>query len=182
MPKRLIAPVLAVASVTVVASMIFTAAPALAASTAKAALNEVLAHAKKWQADAVLTHVSTLTAKADGTARSWLYTVYSPKLKKSAIATARNLEVDLEEVGRNTSVDPLAGDFMDSDKALDAARKAGLKASADGIGLGLTTFGQATGKPRVYWTVTVMDDTAISSVTLDPKDGTLIKRDNVKLK
>jgi hypothetical protein len=181
MPKRSITLVPAIAVLFVAASTLFATTPALAAATAKAALNEVLAQAKKWQADAVLTHVSTLTAKADGTARSWLYTVYSPKLKKSAVVTARDLKVDLEEVGRNTSVDPLSGDFMDSDKALDAARKTGLKTGADGIGLGLTTFGQATGKPRVYWTVTVMGDTAISSVTLDPKDGALVKRDDVKL-
>lgn len=165
-----------------VAFVVLFASPALAAATARAALDDVLAQAKKWQPDAVLTHVSTLTAKPDGTARSWLYTVYSPKQKKSAIATARDRKVDFEEVGRNTSVDPLAGDFLDSDKVLDAARKAGLKTGADDIGLGLTTFGQATGKPRVYWTVTVMGADAMSSVTLDPKDGTLVRRDDVKLK
>lgn len=156
--------------------------PALAASTARAALNEVMAQGRKWQADAVLTHVSTLTAKSDGTSRSWLYTLYSPKAKKSVIVTARDVKTELEEVGRNTSIDPLATDFLDSDKVLDAARKAGLKLGTEDIGLGLTTFGQATGKARVYWTVTVMGADAMSSVTLDAKDGAFVKRDEVKFK
>lgn len=170
------------AFVLAVSIALVTAAPALAASTARTALGEVMAQAKKWQPDAVLTHVSTLTAKADGKSRSWLYTVHSPKAKKSAIVTTRDLKAELEEVGRNTSIDPLAADFLDSDKVVDAARKAGLKVGTDDIGLGLTTFGQATGKPRVYWAVSVMSADSMSSVTLDAKDGALVKRDDVKLK
>jgi len=156
------------------------AGPVFGSSTAKAALKEVQAAGKKWQADAVLTHVSTLTATADGKATSWLYNFYSPKAKKSAIITAQDTKVEIDEVSRNTSTDALTDDFLDSDKALEAAAKAGLKLGTKGIGLGLTTFGKATGKPRVYWTVTVMTDAAMSSVTLDPKDGKLIKRDEVK--
>ena len=161
-------------------SLVIVTIPALAKSTAKAALNEVQAAGKKWQSDAVLTHVSTLTAKADGKANSWLYTFYSPKAKKSAIITARDMQVEVDEVTRNTSVDPLSSDFLDSDKVMAAATKAGLSLGTGDVGLGLTTFGQATGKPRVYWTVTVMTATGMSSVTLDPKSGSLIKRDDVK--
>lgn len=164
-----------------IALILFTV-PVFAKSTARAALNEVQAAGKKWQSDAVLTHVSTLTAKSDGKATQWLYTFYSPKAKKSAIITARDMKVEVDEVGRNTSVDPLASDFLDSDKVVDAAAKAGLPLGSGDIGLGLTTFGQATGKPRVYWTVSVITDTAMSSVTLDPKNGALIKRDDVKFK
>jgi hypothetical protein len=160
---------------------LMVATPAAAASSAKAALTQVKAAAATWQADAVLTHISTLTAKSDGKANSWLYTVYSPKAKKSAIITARDGKIEVEPDVRNTYIAPLTTDFLDSDKVVEAARKAGLKTGKDGIGLGLTTFGQATGKPRVYWTVTVMGADSFSSVTLDPKDGTLIKRDDVKL-
>jgi hypothetical protein len=158
----------------------FVTLPALASATARAALKEVQAAGKKWKPDAVLTHVSTLNAKADGKAGMWLYTFYSPKAKKSAIITARDMNVEVDEVNRNTSMDPLTVEFMDSDKAVDAAGKAGLNVGTGDVGLGLTTFGQATGKPRVYWTVTVMTSTGMSSVTLDPKTGALIKRDDVK--
>ena len=161
--------------------LFFLTLPAFADSTAKAALNEVQAAGKKWQADAVLTHVSTMTGNADGKAKSWLYTVYSPKLKKSAIITSMDTKLEIDEVFHNTSVHPLAVDFLDSDKVLEAASKAGLKLGTSGILLGLTTFGQAAGKPRVYWTVTVTSAEMMSSVTLDPKTGALIKRDDVKL-
>lgn len=101
--------------------------PALAASTAREAIKEVAAAAQKWQPDAVLTHISTLRGRADGKADSWLYTFYSPKTKKSAIVTARDKKVAVDADVRNTSTDPLGAEFLDSDKATEAALKAGLK-------------------------------------------------------
>ena len=168
----------------VAASMLVLAAPAFAASTAKAALKEVNAAAQKWQPDAVVTHVSTLFGQSDGKARSWLYTVYSPKAKKSAIVTTEDLKVvEVLEVGRNTSVDPI-GDFIDSDKATEAAVKAGLKVDkgTKSVGLGLTVGNQAVGKPTLFWSVMVTAGDGFSSVTLNGKDGTFVKRDDVKLK
>lgn len=163
-----------------IAALAFSS-PARAASTARAALAEVTAAAQAWQADAAITHVSTLAATADGKAPSWLYTAYSPRAKKSAIVTARDRKVEVDPVDRNLSTEPLAGEWIDSDKVLDAARRTGLVLPAQGIGLGLTTFGAGAAK-RVYWTVTVMTDAAIQSVTLDPASGALVKRDEVKLK
>jgi hypothetical protein len=153
--------------------------PALAASTARAALKEVTAAAQKWQTDAVLTHVSTLGAKADGKANSWLYTVYSAKTKKSAIITARDTKVEIEPDVRTTSVDPI-GEFIDSDKALEAARKHGLKAN-DSIAMGLTLMGKATSQPRMLWSISVMGD-SILSWSIDSKDGSLLHKGEVKLK
>ena len=162
-------------------SLVLALAPsALANATAKSALDAVQAAGKKWQADAVLTHVSTLNAKSDGKAGAWLYTYYSPKAKKSAVITASGAKIEIDEV-MNTSVDPLTTDFLDSDKVMEAAAKAGLKLGTSEIGVGLTTFGKATGKPRVCWAVTVMAEGLMSSVTLDSKTGALIKRDDVKL-
>jgi hypothetical protein len=96
--------------------------------------------------------------------------------------TAQDMKVALEEVLRNTSIDAIGSDYLDSDKALDAARKAGLKTGSGDILFGLTLFGKATRKPAIYWTVTVMGSDGMSSVTLDSKDGALVKRDDVKLK
>ncbi|GEM_PF-1986178 len=153
--------------------------PALAASTAKAALKEVTAAAQKWQSDAVVTHVSTLSAKADGKSSSWLYTVYSPKAKKSAIVTARDTKVEIEPDVRTTSVDSI-GEFIDSDKALESARKHGLKAN-DSIAMGLTLMGKATTQPKVLWSINVMGDT-ILTWSIDSKDGSLLNKNEVKLK
>ena len=153
--------------------------PAQAASTARAALKEVNAAAQKWQPDAVLTHVSTLGAKADGKANSWLYNVYSAKARKSAIITARDTKIEIEPDVRTTSVDPI-GEFIDSDKALEAARKHGLKAN-DSIAMGLTLMGKATSQPRMLWSISVMGDT-ILSWSIDSKDGSLLHKGEVKLK
>lgn len=152
---------------------------ALAAATAKAALKEATAAAQKWQADAVVTHISSLSVKADGKASSWLYIAYSPKTKKSAILTARDTKIEIEPDVRTTSVDPV-GEFIDSDKAMDAARKNGLKAT-DSIGMGVTLMGKATAKPRMLWSVSVFGD-SILSWSLDAKDGSLVNKNEVKLK
>lgn len=159
--------------------MLILTPAAFGAETAKAALKQVMAAGQKWQADAILTHVSTLEAKADGKARAWLYQFYSPKSKKSAIVTALGTKVEIEPDVRTTSVDPI-GNFIDSDKALEAARKHGLKADKS-IGMGITLMGKATAKPRVLWSVTVMGDT-ILTWSLDAKDGSLVNKNEVKLK
>lgn len=166
------------------ALMMVVAAPAFAASTAKAALKEVTAAGQKWQPDAVVTHLSTLFGQSDGKARSWIYMVYSPKAKKSATVTTEDMKVvEVLEVLRNTSVDPI-GDFIDSDKATAAAVKAGLKVDkgTKSVGMGLTVGNQAVGKPTLFWSVMVTSGDGFSSVTLNGKDGTFVKRDDVKFK
>lgn len=159
-------------------------APAFAASTAKEAIKDATAAAQKWQSDAVLTHVSTLWGRGDGTADQWLYGFYAPKAKKSAIVTAKGKKIEIDADVRNTSTDPLGTEFLDSDKAVEAAAKAGLKFGKvdKGLGLGLTVGNQALGRPQRFWSVTVMTDSAMSSVTLNAGDGALIKRDDIKLK
>ena len=157
--------------------------PAHAASTAKEAVNAATAAAQKWQPDAVLTHVSTLFGRGDGKADQWLYAYYSPKAKKSAIVTARDKKIEVDADVRNTSTDPVGAEFLDSDKAVAAAAKSGLKfAKADKLGLGLTVGNQALGKPSLFWSVLVTSDSGFSGVTLNGRDGAFIKRDDVKFK
>jgi hypothetical protein len=161
------------------------AAVAQAAGTAKEALKEVTAAAQKWQADAVLTHVSTLRGQGDGKAIDWLYTFYSPKAKKSAIVTAKDKAVtDVTADVRNTSVDALGADYVDSDKVAEAAIKAGLKIDkkTKGVGYGLVVGNQAVGKPQLFWSVTLMGDSVVSSVLLNGKDGALIRHNEQKFK
>lgn len=46
--------------------------------------------------------------------------------------------------------------------------------------MGLVVGNQATGKPMLFWSVTVMGERGFSAVTLSGKDGAFIKRDNAK--
>lgn len=156
---------------------------AFAAQTAKAAIQQAGPAAAKWRADARLTHVSTLRGQADGRAVQWLCTYYSPAAKKSAIVTVRaGGKVEIDADVRNTSVDALGADFVDSDQAVAAAAKAGLTFAKDArdLGLGLVVGNQATGKPQAFWSVMVSDDKGMASVTLAARDAAFVKRDNVK--
>ena len=101
------------------------------------------------------------------------------KARKSAIVTARDIRVEIEPDVRTTSVDPI-GEFIDSDKALKAARKHGLKAN-DSIAMGLTLMGKATSQPRMLWSISVMGE-SILSWSIDSKDGSLLHKGEVKLK
>jgi hypothetical protein len=171
--------------VSAVALALFVSVPAHAADTARAALKEATAAAQKWQADAVLTHVSTLMGRGDGKADSWLYTYYSPGAKKSAIVTTRDKAVtEVTADVRNTSTHPLGAEYLDSDKAAEAAVRHGLQIGkgAKGIGYGLVVGNTAVGKPQLFWSVTQMAGESMSSVTLNAGDGALIKRDELKFK
>jgi hypothetical protein len=165
--------------------MLLAASSAHAAATAKAAIKEATAAAQKWQADAVLTHVSTLRGGGDGKAVDWLYTFYSPKAKKSAIVTTKDKAVtDVAADVRNTSTDPLGTEFVDSDQAAEAAAKAGLKigTGAKDAGFALYVGNQAVGKPQLFWAATVMSGDAMSSILLDGRSAALIRRDEQKFK
>lgn len=158
------------------------AAPAIAATTAREAIKDATAAAQKWQGDAVLTHLSTLQGRGDGKGDAWLYTFYSPAAKKSAIVTARDKKIEVDADVRNTSVNPLAPEFIDSDKAVQAAVKAGLKIdkSAKGVMLSVFVGNQAVGKPQMFWSVGTMTGAGVSTVLLDGRDGAFIRRDDVK--
>lgn len=93
-----------------------------AGQTAKAALPKATAAAKKWQADAILVHLSSMKVLADGKAKEWKYAFYAPKSKKRCVVTAREGSVKLREVRIGNYDDPL-GEFIDSDKAMAIAKK-----------------------------------------------------------
>lgn len=167
------------------AMALMTVASAHAAATAKGAIKEAAAAAQKWQADAVLTHVSTLRGQADGKAVDWLYTFYSPKAKTSAIvATKDKVVTDVTADVRNTSTNPLGAEFADSDRAMEAAIKAGLKIGKAGkaVGVALYVGNQAVGKPQLFWAVSVMNDEGMVSFLLDGASAAFIRRDEQKFK
>jgi hypothetical protein len=161
------------------------AATAIAAgNTAKSRLAEARALAAKWQADAVLVTVSALQAKDDGTAApglaGWIYQFHSPKANKwiSVHTGAKGLERGDLPVGLKT---PLPQDFVDSDKALDAARKGGFKKSGDTL-LALHFVADPSLKAGVYWCATGEQDltsapvVSVRSWCVDPKSGTFVAR------
>lgn len=161
------------------------AGPAAAAgATAKARLAEARALAAKWQPDAVLVTVSALQAKDDGTAApgtsGWVYQFHSPKTDKwiGVHVGAKGLEQQDLPAGFKS---PLPQDFVDSDKALDAAREGGFKKSGDTM-LVLAPVGDPSVKAGVYWCATGNADMVsepvlrVRSWCVDPKSGQFVAR------
>jgi len=120
------------------------ASPVLAAGkTAKALLPSAAAAAKKWQADGALVNIDTKSAQPDGTVATgpmpgvWAFTYYSPKTKQKALIMVDGKgKLFREDSGyfQTRSV----GEFsVDSNQAMAAAVKNGLKTHTFGMSMGL---------------------------------------------
>jgi len=165
-------------------AMAIAGAASAAGNTAKARLAEARALAAKWQPDAALVTVSALQARDDGTAApglgGWIYQFYSAKAGRwiGMHAGAKALERQDLPVGLKT---PVPQDFVDSDKALDAARKGGFKSSGDTL-LSLQVVGDPSIKTGVYWCATGAADMMtkpelrVRSWCVDPKSGKFVAR------
>lgn len=151
------------------------AMPANAASgAAKAWLAQALQAAQKWQPDAALVSISTLSTNMDGTADKWSFMFHSPKAKKGYTVDVRDGKiVDTLEV-RPHVVDAVGADFIDSTQAMAGAKKNGLKVAGKPA-MSLMVMGQATRQSGANWTVTGFK-TGDVSVILDAKSGKFVTR------
>jgi len=146
------------------------------AGSAKAALAQATARAKQWQADAVLTNLSTLGANPDGTATTWNYLFYSPKAEKWYTVTAKGGK--LETLEASMGLTDSVGEFIDSDQAMQEAKKNGLKGKDKPI-MGLAWMG-STKDGAAYWTVGGGFGPGEVGVVLDAKTGKFFTRHEMK--
>jgi hypothetical protein len=159
-------------------------AAAAAADTARARLAEARALAAKWQPDAALVTVSALQAKDDGTAApglaGWVYQFHSAKTGRWIGVHAGPKGLERQDLPAGLKA-PVPQDFVDSDKALDAARKAGFKKSGDTL-LVLALVADPSLKTGVYWCATGQADMTtkpelrVRSWCVDPKSGKFVAR------
>lgn len=140
--------------------------------TARGALPEVLAKARAWRGDAALVHLSSTKVRPDGTASEWKYAFHSPASTKRCVVTARPGGVTLQEVRLGNFTEPL-GEFVDSDKAMEVARKNGLKGSEPSMSVLRPAGANADG---THWLVTGGWDTGDTSIAVDGKSGAFLKR------
>ncbi len=125
------------------------AVSASAGQTARFALTEVMAAARKWQPDAVLVSLSSTKAQLDGTASEWRYSFYSPATQKRCVVTARGKEATAREVRLGYDTEPL-GEFVDSDKAGQVAAGNGIKGELSSMAVKHWGSGKSAG---VFWIV-----------------------------
>ena len=172
MNRRLIALIL------MALAFLFSNVSALAGTTAKTGLAQAAASAKKWQADAVVTSISTLAADSNGTSDKWSYMFYSPKAKKGYTVDIRGAKLETLEVNPYVT-DSIGNDFVDSDKAMQEAKKNGLK-TKDKPAMSLMLMGQATKQPGVYWSVGGGYLPGDVSIMVEAKTGKFAHRQQVK--
>jgi hypothetical protein len=152
------------------AAALLLGAPALhaAGNLARAALDDATAAAKQWKPDAILTSVSSNTVDIDGKGVAWFYSFYSLKANSYLAVTSKGRSIDTMQIGTGQT-DSVPADFLDSDKAMAEAVKAGLK--GDAMRMQLT---------RAQWVINSGDKKGDLSVWLNPRTGRLIKRQAVQ--
>ena len=144
--------------------------------TAKSALPQAIEVARKWQDDAVLVSLSTAKAQSDGTAAEWKYSFYSRKSQKRYVVTATGTQVDGREVRLGYSTEP-AGEFIDSDKAMQEAMRNGLRGKTPVMGL----KHEGTGKSAAfYWEIAGGYEKGDAVVTLEARTGKFVRRSVVE--
>jgi hypothetical protein len=143
------------------------------AGTAKSGLGKTITIAKKWKADAILTGISSLDVNSDGTAAWWIHGFLSPSTKKHLMVTVKADRIDTTETNKGFS-NPIGDNFLDSDKAMQEAKKNGLKGKNPSMGLNVLGTGKNAG---LYWTVTGGFEKGDVSVTLDGRTGKLIRKE-----
>ena len=93
---------------------------------AKARLSEATAAAKKWRADAALIQIAANRVADDGTQSLWKYGFFSASAKTCLIVQlARTTRTT--ETGGPLCESPSLANFMDSDRAIQIARKNGIE-------------------------------------------------------
>jgi len=137
-------------------------------SAARVELGDAVQEATKWQPDAILTSVSSLTVDTEGNAATWFYGFYSPKAGKWLNVTAKGRSIETLELGTGQT-EAVPTDFLDSDKAMQAAAKLGVKGDAPRMGLS-----------RAAWLISGGDKKGSVAVWLNPRTGRLIKRQTVQ--
>lgn len=120
--------------------------PAIAADqTARALLPQVLAEAKKWEADGVLVNIDAGSASRKGTAPMWTYSFYSPATKKKTLFAADGTSPPSRADSIYFQTSPVSEFSVDSDRAMATAIGNGLAANDYGMRMSLESN---KGKPE----------------------------------
>jgi hypothetical protein len=145
-----------------------------AGQKANAALTQAIAAGKKCQSNAVLVSLSSDKVEPDGTAAEWKYSFYSPGSNKRCVVTASKSGIRTKEVNLGFSTNPL-GEFIDSDKAMQEAKKNGLKGNGPNMAVKFQGTGTGT-SAGTYWIVNGGLKKGDVSVFLEAKTGKFFSR------
>lgn len=160
------------------ASMLLLAMSALAPAadtgfTARAGLAAATAAAQKWQPDAALTGVSTMSASPDGRAAHWDYMFHSPKSGKACTFTFAGEQLVEQLEVRPHMTDRIIANFVDSAEAAATAKASGLDTKGQPLVMSLLVMGQATKGAGAFWSVSGGYAKGALAIVIDAKTGKL---------
>ncbi|HBP89129.1 MAG TPA: hypothetical protein DD706_15690 [Nitrospiraceae bacterium] len=147
-------------------------------TTAKAGLAQAQESATKWQADAVLVQIITVSGTMDGTAEKWSFLFDSPQAKKGYKVDVKDSKIDQTLEVSSSFTDAVDGDFIDSAEAMAEAKKKGLKGKSRSM-MTLHVMLQGTKSQGAYWNI-VSDQAEGRSTLINAKTGKFFRHQPLK--
>jgi hypothetical protein len=146
--------------------------------TAKAGLAQAQESAIKWQADASLVQITTVSGSMEGTAKKWSFLFHSPQSKNSFKVDVKDSKIDQTLEVSSSFTDVVDGDFIDSAQAMAEAKKKGLKGKSRAM-MTLHVMLQGTKSQGPYWNI-VSDQAEGRSTLINAKTGKFFRHQALK--
>ncbi|WP_342350050.1 hypothetical protein [uncultured Nitrospira sp.] len=138
-------------------------------TTAKTGFSQAQESANKWQADATLVQIITVSGTMDGTAGKWSFLFHSPQGKKGYKVDVKDGKVAQTLEVSSSFTDAVDGDFIDSAQAITEAKKKGLKGKSRAK-MTLHVMLRGTKSQGAYWNI-VSDQAEGRSTLINAKTG-----------
>lgn len=168
----------AIALVFLLTLLAATSSSAAPGPTAKEALAKAKPSAQAWHADAILHQITSTELTADGTltgepASLWHVHFFSPSAQASYTVIVGSTVVGVP--GKVGSARPIDEDFVDSNRALAAAKQDGFAPKGKVVMALTDAMWPGAKKPSLVWTIRDQaDPTKVWYV--DPKTGNVVGR------
>ncbi|MEO8325601.1 MAG: hypothetical protein ABI618_07110 [Nitrospirota bacterium] len=159
----------------------FSLCPSLALAgltTAKTGFSQAQESAIKWQADATLVQIITVSGTMEGTAEKWSFLFHSLQAKKGYKVDVKDGKVAQTLDVSSSFTDAVDGDFIDSAQAITEAKKKGLKGKSRAM-MTLHIMLQGTKSQGAYWNI-VSDQAEGRSTLINAKTGKFFRHQALK--
>ncbi|GJL66722.1 MAG: hypothetical protein NPIRA05_16930 [Nitrospirales bacterium] len=147
-------------------------------ATAKTGFSQAQESARKWQADAVLVQIITVSGNMEGTSRKWSYLFHSPQAKNGYKVDVKDSKIEQTLEVPSSFTDAVDGEFIDSAQAITEGKKKGLKGKNRAM-MTLHIMQQGTKSQGAYWNI-VSDQADGRSTLINAKTGKFFRHQALK--
>ena len=149
-----------------------------AETTAKTGFSQARESASKWQADAALVQIITVSGNMEGTAEKWSYLFHSPQAKKGYKVDVKDSRIDHKLEVSSSFTDAVDADFIDSLQAMAEGKKKRLKGKNRAM-MTLHIMLQGTKSQGAYWNI-VSDQADGRGTLINAKTGKFFRHQALK--